>query len=46
MAEIKSKHWTKDEMGEAVQYWLWVYVELLTWELSQSWIQIQIKQTL
>ena len=31
IAEIKSKHWAKDEIGIALQCQLWVQIELLTW---------------
>ena len=24
-------HWTNDEIGVAVQSWLWVWVELMAW---------------
>ena len=29
MAELKPEHWTKDEIGVAVQSCLWVRVEIL-----------------
>ena len=25
------EHWTNDEIGVAVQSWLWVWVELMAW---------------
>ena len=47
-------HWTNDEIGVAVQSWLWVRVELMTWQLSRleclngiqwSWGQIPLRPT-
>ena len=47
-------HWANDEIGLAVQSWLWVRVELMAWQLSRlerlngiqySWVQIPIKPT-
>ena len=41
-------HWANEEIGVAVQSWLWVRVELMAWQLSQlehlnriqwSWVQ-------
>ena len=31
IAEMKCGHWTNDEIGVAVQSWLWVRVELVAW---------------
>ena len=31
MAKMKPEHWTKDEIGVAVQSWLWVRLELMAW---------------
>ena len=45
-------HWTNDEIGVAGQSWLWVWVELMVWQLSLleclkgiqwSWVQIPIR---
>ena len=47
-------YWTNDEIGVAVQSWLWVRVELKAWKLSRlerlnksqwSWIQILLRET-
>ena len=34
MVEIKSEHWTKDEIRVGVKSWFWVRVELMVWHLS------------
>ena len=31
MVEIKSEHWTKDEIEAAAQIGLWVGIELMVW---------------
>ena len=47
-------HWTNDEIGVAVQSWLWVRVELMAWKLSRlerlngiqwSWVQVPLRPT-
>ena len=51
----KIYHWTKDEIGVAVESWLWAQVELMAWELKLlgrlnqihwSWVQILLRSTL
>ena len=47
-------HWTNDEIGVAVQSWLWVRAEPKAWQLSRlerlngiqwSWVQISLRPT-
>ena len=47
-------HWINDKIEVAVQSWLWVWVELKVWWLSQlkhlngvqwSWVQIPLRST-
>ena len=54
IAEVKFQHWTKDEISEVIQSWLWVWVELIAWQLSRlgrlnriqrSWVQIPLRPT-
>ena len=33
-AKMKSEQWVKNEIGEAVQSWLWMQVELMVWYLK------------
>ena len=35
MTEIESGHWTKNETGVALQCWVWVWDELITWGFCQ-----------
>ena len=35
MAEMKLGQWAKDEISEAMQNWLWLWIEVMAWQPTQ-----------